>query len=79
MRRCSSSDPPPPPAPKISHRHPPRSAKAPCVDSTFVARQTPSAADRSLGVKMLDGRVLGLSPHEVLLHTTLRHFLLYTI
>ena len=35
---------------------------------TFVARQTPSAADGSLGVKMLDGRVLGLSPHG--LHST---------
>ena len=48
MRQCGSSDLPLPPAPRVA--------------PTFVARQTPSAADGSLGVKMLDRRVLGLSP-----------------
>ena len=46
-------------------------------------RQTPSAADGSLGVKMLDGRVFGLSPHAFCSHgqhfTLLPHFGTYGI
>ena len=45
---------------------------------TFVARQTPSAADGSLGVKMLDGRVLGLSPHGLFYSTVLLDVFLWT-
>ena len=58
MRQCGSSDLPPPPAPRVA--------------PTFVARQTPSAADGSLGVKMLDRRVLGLSQHQLVLYSFVR-------